>query len=64
MSRLAIITDILGNALVARAIYKDRSRLIKLINNSKLYTIYIVYLNKLLCYLSLLLYFLISGIDA
>ena len=49
---LAIIIDIVGdtleNSLVDRAIYKDSTRLIKTINNSRLYTTYVVNLNKLL----------------
>jgi len=52
MSRLAIIIDIVGdaleNSLADRATYKDGTRLIKTINNSKLYTTYVVNLNKLL----------------
>ena len=52
MSYLAIITDIVGdaleNSLANRAIYKDGTRLIKTINNSQLYITYVVNLNKLL----------------
>ena len=58
MSRLAIITDMVGdaleNSLVDRATYKDGTRLIKTSNNSELYTTYVVNLNKLLCRLGLL----------
>jgi len=53
MSYLAIITDMVGdaleNSLADRATYKDSTRLIKTINDSELYTTYAVNLNKLLC---------------
>ena len=53
ISYLAIIIDMVGNALenslIDRATYKDGTRLIKTINNSELYTTYVVNLNKLLC---------------
>jgi len=62
MSCLAIITDMVGdaleNSLADRAVYKDGTKLIKTINNSELYITYVVNLNKLLCWLSLLLYIL------
>ena len=50
--------DALENSLADRAVYKDSTRLIKTINNGELYTTYIVNLNKLLCWLGLLLYIL------
>ena len=52
MFYLAIIIDIVGdaleNSLADRATYKDSTRLIETINNSKLYITYVVNLNKLL----------------
>ena len=59
MSRLAIITDMVGdaleNSLADRAAYKDVTRLIKTIDDGELYTTYAVDVNKLLCRLGPLL---------
>jgi len=43
-----MVGDALENSLADRATYKDGTRLIKTINNSELYTTYVVNLNKLL----------------